>query len=146
MITLAKDGKDRRRSAFMQVLGLAFGLYALLALLPALMALTPVSAMQATAHPQTAAPQGAVLDAVAQAQNFSYAEQLYREGRWSGAYGRFARLADAGDAEAARIALHMLRMGSILYGTDWGASQPQIDRWIKLAGAPLPALVSVSGD
>jgi hypothetical protein len=90
--------------------------------------------------------QVAVPDAAERAQLFSYAAQLYHEGRWSGAYGRFARLADAGDAEAARVALHMLRMGSTLYGTDWGASQPQIDQWTRLAGAPLPVLVSVSGD
>ena len=77
---------------------------------------------------------------------FSQASALYREGRWSGAYGRFAYLADHGHSEAARIAMHMLRMGPTLYGTEWGASQPQIDNWSRMATAPLPPTVSVTGD
>lgn len=85
-------------------------------------------------------------DAAEHARIFSYAIELYREGRWSGAYGRFARLADAGDVQAARLALHMLREGATLYGTPWGASQPQIDLWTRLVATPLPELVSVSSD
>jgi hypothetical protein len=77
---------------------------------------------------------------------FSEASALYREGRWSGAYGRFAHLADQGHAEAARIAMHMLRMGPTLYQTEWGASQPQIDNWSRMATSPLPPMVSVAGD
>jgi hypothetical protein len=87
----------------------------------------------------TAASQG-------QEELLNQASTLYREGRWSGAYGRFAALADQGHLEAARIAMHMLRMGPVLYGTDWGASQPQIDLWSRLASQPLPDMQSVTGD
>jgi hypothetical protein len=72
--------------------------------------------------------------------------QLYRQGHWSGAYGRFAALADQGHAEAARIALLMLRHGSKMYGHEWAASQPQIDQWMKLTLQRMDALVSESGD
>lgn len=88
----------------------------------------------------------AASESAQQAALFAEASGLYREGRWSGAYGRFARLADQGQIEAARIALHMLRMGPTLYGSDWGASQPQIDLWSRLAATPLPGMRSVTGD
>ena len=64
---------------------------------------------------------------------FNNAMAHYRDGKLAGAYGRFAALADQGHPEAARIALVMLRHGAKLYGHDWGASQSQIDHWMKLA-------------
>ena len=70
----------------------------------------------------------------------------YRNGHVSAAYGRFAELADKGDAEAARIALMMLRYGPRLYGHEWGASQPQIDRWTELAVQRVERLMARSGD
>ena len=88
----------------------------------------------------------AASDGAQQAALYSDASALYRAGRWSGAYGRFATLADQGHQDAARIAMHMLRMGSTLYGTDWGASQPQIDLWSRLVATPLPRMQSVTGD
>lgn len=77
---------------------------------------------------------------------FSEAMEQYRDGRWSAAYGRFARLADQGHVEASRVALLMFRHGAKLYGAEWGASQPQIDLWTRLALIPMQALVSESGD
>lgn len=77
---------------------------------------------------------------------FTEAMAQYKQGKWSGAYGRFAALADQGHTEAARIALIMLRHGLTMYGSDWGASQPQIDQWTKLALQRAEPLRIVSGE
>lgn len=74
------------------------------------------------------------------------AMEQYKQGRWSAAYGRFVALADQGHAEAARIALLMLRHGAKMYGHDWSASQPQINEWMKLALQRMKTLESESGD
>lgn len=79
-------------------------------------------------------------------QAFDDALALYRQGSWSGAYGRLCALADKGHAEAARMALLMLRHGSKMHGNDWGASQAQIRRWTALARSPMPPLVAMAGD
>jgi hypothetical protein len=65
--------------------------------------------------------------------DFNNVVKLYRQAKFAGAYGRFCELADRGHPEAARIALFMLRYGSQLYNSEWGASQGQIERWIALA-------------
>jgi hypothetical protein len=65
--------------------------------------------------------------------DFNNVLKLYRQAKFAGAYGRFCELADRGNPEAARIALFMLRYGTQLYSSDWGASQGQIERWIALA-------------
>jgi hypothetical protein len=70
----------------------------------------------------------------------------YRQGKWSAAYGHFSNLADHGHAEAARIALVMVRHGTKMYGTNWGASQPQIENWMKLSLQRMEPLKSDSGD
>lgn len=85
-------------------------------------------------------------DAAKSETAFTEAMTQYKQGKWSGAYGRFATLADHGHAEAARIALIMLRNGATMYGSDWGASQPQIQQWTKLAVQRTAPLQSVSGD
>lgn len=77
---------------------------------------------------------------------FSDALEQYKQGKWTAAYGRFAALADQGHAEAARIALLMLRHGAKLHGQDWGASQPQINQWMNLALQRMEELKSESGD
>jgi hypothetical protein len=77
---------------------------------------------------------------------FDDAMQLYRDCRWAAAYGRFARLADAGHAESARIAMLMLWHGQRLYGTQWSAPQAQIERWSQLAVLSLPPFSADGGD
>lgn len=78
--------------------------------------------------------------------DFAIAMEQYRLGRWADAYGKFSRLADRNHADAARIALLMVRFGPSLFGSGWGASQPQIDRWRLLAITPVVAVKSESGD
>jgi hypothetical protein len=65
---------------------------------------------------------------------FAEAVQLYRAGRWSGAYGRFIKLADQGHPGAARIALLMLRHGRDLYQTEWTAAPSQVAHWERVSG------------
>lgn len=106
--------------------------------------LSPVLAALLLCAQATAATPAANAPSVQAA--FDDAMDQYREGRWSAAYGRFAALADQGHAEAARIALLMLRYGARLYGHHWGASQPQINEWMKLAVQRMEQLTSESGD
>lgn len=86
------------------------------------------------------------VDAARTETQFNEAMDLYSMGRWSAAYARFAELADQGHAEAARIALLMLRYGSRLYGRDWGASQPQINQWMTLAVQRMETIKAEAGD
>ena len=68
---------------------------------------------------------------------FQEAARLYQQGRWSAAYGRFIRLANEGDRDAARIALFMHRYGPTLYGAYWDAQPDERAAWTELAAAPL---------
>ncbi|MFO1316310.1 MAG: hypothetical protein U1F58_11960 [Burkholderiales bacterium] len=77
---------------------------------------------------------------------FVTAMRAYEEGRYAFAYGRLVLLADAGHAEAARIALLMLRYGPQLYGSQWSAAPNQIEHWLALAGTPSPTLVAERGE
>lgn len=78
--------------------------------------------------------------------DFATAMEQFRLGKWADAYGKFSRLADRNHADAARIALLMVRFGPSLFGIGWGASQPQIDHWGQLATTPVVAVKSESGD
>lgn len=77
---------------------------------------------------------------------FEYARTLYRQHQWSAAYGRFAALADAGNAEAACIALFMVRQGPDLYDNHWSASRLQIQRWTRLSRCRTESFVADGGD
>jgi hypothetical protein len=70
---------------------------------------------------------------------FAEALHLYRSGRWSAAYARFAALADRGHVRAARIALTMLRDGPDRYGTQWSAEAPQVQAWERATGRQTPS-------
>jgi len=73
---------------------------------------------------------------------FDEAMEHYEQGRWQQAYRAFATLADSGDAEAARIALQMVRYRHELYRHSFEAPRPQIDRWLQLATRRLPLRAS----
>ncbi len=53
----------------------------------------------------------------------------YERSHWRDAYVAFCRLADDGDAEAARLALQMLRYGPQLYGERFEAVPQAVQRW-----------------
>jgi hypothetical protein len=82
------------------------------------------------AQPHTS-PAREVLPA-AQEASYASAVQSFREQRYSAAYGRFARLADAGHAQSAQLALMMFRNGRALFGSDWDATPEQLERWSAL--------------
>jgi hypothetical protein len=105
----------------------------------------------ASAHAQSnvafaaARPAPAAVSAIAQT-GFAEALGLYRSGRYSAAYGRFITLAAAGQPDAARFALHMLRHGPELYGTDWSAAPSQVAAWERLVGTVGPLKLVYLGE
>lgn len=69
---------------------------------------------------------------------YTQAVQEYRAGRWSAAFGRLIPLANNGNVEAARIALFMQLHGRLLYGSDWEASEEDVELWSKMTGTRPP--------
>ena len=67
-----------------------------------------------------------------QAVLFADASTAFRARNYAAAYGRFARLADAGHFASAQLALVMLAQGRTLFGSDWSASLDQRRRWNAL--------------
>lgn len=63
----------------------------------------------------------------------SQVDTLFLARRYAEAYGRYAELADAGDAAAASIALAMVVHGPALFSADWSATSGQLQRWSALA-------------
>ena len=61
------------------------------------------------------------------------AVQAFQAHEYARAYGRFAELADAGDAPSALMALAMLRHGSSVFGSDWSITPGQVERWSAIA-------------
>jgi hypothetical protein len=85
-----------------------------------------------------------------QAATYAYAIQLFDEKRYSAAFGRFMRLADAGHAPSAQIALDMLINGPDLYNGHWTATRGQLKLWRQLiarnTNSDLAKRLSQTGD
>ena len=64
----------------------------------------------------------------------------FRDARFPAAFARFIRLADAGHAPSAEMALWMYLHGPSLFGKDWDSTQEQLTAWAKLARQPVPTL------
>lgn len=58
------------------------------------------------------------------------ARVAYENGHYARAFDLFAELADAGHAEATRIALQMHRLGPALFGQRFDASEARLARWL----------------
>ncbi|MDH5287694.1 MAG: hypothetical protein OEX23_13805 [Betaproteobacteria bacterium] len=71
-----------------------------------------------------AAPSGAAQDT-----RLEDALSQYEVGRYEEAFTAFAKLADEGHCEAARIAREMARFGRQLYAKDFELAPARIDRW-----------------
>ena len=65
-------------------------------------------------------------------REFNEAVQQFKAGRRSEAFGRFIALANRGDVDSARIALHLHTYGTVLYGTQWEAGRDDVDYWNTL--------------
>jgi hypothetical protein len=61
------------------------------------------------------------------------AVQAFQARQYAVAYGRFAALADEGDAPSALIALALVRHGPTLFGSEWSLTRVQLQRWSVLA-------------
>jgi hypothetical protein len=72
--------------------------------------------------------------ALAQVPSLGTAMIDYRTGNWSAAYGQLLTLANNGNPEAARLALHMWRHGPELYASRWDATEDEVDLWARLSG------------
>lgn len=83
------------------------------------------------AEASAAAPQAAA--APPAAVSLETAHEAFRNRHHAEAYGRFAALADAGDAIAASVALAMVTHGPALFGAEWSATPGQLRRWSALA-------------
>jgi hypothetical protein len=87
-----------------------------------------LAALLAQAHFKAAAAE----PAEAQTALFADAATAFRARNYAAAYGRFARLADAGHFASAQLALVMVDQGRTLFGSDWSASPDQRRRWNAL--------------
>jgi hypothetical protein len=74
---------------------------------------------------------------------FTQALEQFRVGHHAAAYARLTRLADAGHAPSAQLALLMLRHGKTMCGAEWSASAGQQERWHALAVNGLGGLVPI---
>jgi hypothetical protein len=63
---------------------------------------------------------------------YQFAVRSFREHRYAAAYGRFAKLADAGHPPSAQLALVMYRHGPTMFGQNWDATPEQLERWSAL--------------
>jgi hypothetical protein len=65
---------------------------------------------------------------------FDRAMDRFEHGEWARAFAELVPLADAGDREAARIALLMAIRGPRLFGRTFASSPAQRERWSIAAG------------
>jgi hypothetical protein len=65
-------------------------------------------------------------------REYTAAVQQFKAGRRAEAFGRFIALANRGDVDSARIALHLHTYGGILYGAQWEADRADVDYWNTL--------------
>jgi hypothetical protein len=73
---------------------------------------------------------------------FDEAMQAFSVQHFRRAFDGLARLADAGDGEAARIALLMVAHGPRLFGERFDVAAPQRARWLDLASRSTLARVA----
>jgi hypothetical protein len=70
------------------------------------------------------------------------AVEMFRQGRFPEAYGRFIELANAGHPASARYALWMCEQGPALFGKEWDCAPHEVEDWARLAGVPVPSIVA----
>lgn len=60
----------------------------------------------------------------------------FRRARFSEAYGRFIKLAEAGHAASARYAIWMCENGQALFGVLWDCAPQELEDWRAAAAGP----------
>jgi hypothetical protein len=66
-------------------------------------------------------------------QAHAQAVNSFRRARFSEAYGRFIKLAEAGHPTSARYAIWMCENGSGLFGVLWDCGPEQLEDWARVA-------------
>jgi hypothetical protein len=74
----------------------------------------------------------AQIKAVTEISKAQQAADAYEKNHWVDAFTTYAYLADAGHADAARIASQMWKYGVPLYATEFLATPAQLKRWLSL--------------
>ncbi|MBK9134309.1 MAG: hypothetical protein IPM15_08195 [Betaproteobacteria bacterium] len=72
-------------------------------------------------------------------QAHAQALDSFRRARFSEAYGRFIRLAEAGHPASARYAIWMCENGSGLFGVPWDCAPEELEDWAFVARS-MPAM------
>jgi hypothetical protein len=88
----------------------------------------------------------AQVSAAESSSDLAYAQSLYQQQKWAGAYGRFVTLADRGNPEAACVALFMVSHGQSLYKSAWSATQGQIQNWSRSSKCQADMFLADGGD
>jgi len=70
------------------------------------------------------------------------AVEMFRQGRFPDAYGRFIQLANAGHPASARYALWMCEQGPALFGKEWDCAPHEVEDWARLSGVPAPSVLA----
>lgn len=73
------------------------------------------------------------------------AVEMFRQGRFPEAYGRFIELANAGHPASARYALWMCEQGPALFGKEWDCAPHEVEDWARLASNSAPVTNVVAG-
>lgn len=89
----------------------------------------------AIAQPALAQDRQGALSAAQDLDTYVQAVEAFRDHRYSAAYGRFMRLADAGHEASAQMALMMYRNGPSLFAAEWEATDVQLAKWSALVVA-----------
>ena len=75
-----------------------------------------------------------------QARLHAEAVASFRQARFAEAYGRFLKLANAGHAPSAELALWMYLHGPTMFGQECDSHQDQLTEWARLAGQKAPVM------
>ena len=93
----------------------------------------PIVGATAKATAALGRPKEAAVAGAEQMRRQALAVQAFQARNYPMAYGRFAELADAGDALSALMALAMVRHGPLLFGSDWSVTPGQVHRRSAMA-------------
>jgi hypothetical protein len=95
------------------------------------LALAEFAAFETFAGPRAVAARSANPSPHQQALDRAHAQALdsFRRARFSEAYGRFIKLAEAGHPASARYAIWMCENGNALFGVPWDCAPQELENW-----------------
>lgn len=99
----------------------------------ALLVLSSAAALAAPVHAAGSVVPVAAGRSSALEQAHAQALDSFRRARFSEAYGRFIKLAEAGHPASARYAIWMCENGSALFGVPWDCAPQELEDWTLVA-------------